>query len=472
MSVINKHAIKSTFIYFIGNVLSKAIVFFMLPLYTSRIPADEMGYYDTDTTVITFFSSVLFLDIGSTILRYTLAGKSEQDKKAAMSNGLLIFVISSALYCFILGIGSFFLNVEYYGWIMLYGILYSINTVIGECTRAVEHNTDYVVAGIIQTIVQVAINLVLILIFAFDYSSLLIAFCIAAMASTLYMIIRTSLFKRVNYHLINKVLLRDIWRFTLPLCVNSIAFWLLSASGRVILRYMDGPEQVGYLSIAGKFTQLIYLVSSCIQLTWQEIAYSHDNAEKNTGIFYSKAFALYYEVMIMGVVLIIPVIKIGLTVFPDFIDSSYSESINLIPEALLGTGLAIVSLFLGTIFSSIKKTRIIFVSTLAGAMSGVLSNILFILGGLGAASVNYSIILGYVVTIAVRIIILKINLDFHVKIMDIMVPLALFVCVSTGYTKFTLTGNIFVLLVVAIMFILFFRNEVSGAIERHFRKNK
>ncbi len=458
--------IQSTLIYFVGNVLSKAMIFFMLPLYTSRIPAEGMGLYDTNTTVITFFASVLFLDIGSTILRYSLAGKSDIEKNAAMTNGAMIFLMSTLLYCALLSVAGVLLDIQYYLWIVLYGLLYAANTVIGQCARAVEHNTDYAIAGIIQTFVLIVSNLILILGFDFDYSALLISFCVATTVSTLYLLMRSALHRHIAPSLFNKQQFADIFKFTLPLCVNSIAFWFLSSSGKVILRYMNGAEQVGYLSIAGKFTQIIYLVSSCIQLTWQEIAFSHDNSSKDTGTFYSKSFSLYFKVMMMGTVLIIPCIKIGLTLFPGFIDASYSESLDLIPAALFGTGLAIVSQFTGTIFSSIKKTNVIFISTLLGAVVSVSSNIVLILADFGAASVNYSFILGYIATIIMRIIILKKCMQFKVDYMNILAVTLLFILTSIVYITTNMMWSIVLLPGLLAFSVLFFKKELRSLLKK------
>ncbi len=472
VSLINNKVVKSTLVYFVGNVLSKAMMFFMLPLYTSRIPAGDMGLYDTGTTVITFFASVLFLDIGSTIMRYYLAAKSDDDKKASMTHGMTIFIMSTSLYCLILiPIGVIF-EIEYYAWIVLYGLLYSANTVIGQCARAVGRNTDYAIAGIIQTFVLIIANIVLIIGFNFDYSALLISFCVSTMVSTVYLLIRSSLNKYISVSLFDKKQFLDIFKFTLPLCVNSIAFWFLSSSGRVILRYMNGPEQVGYLSIAGKFNQIIYLVSSCVQMTWQEIAYAHDNDNQDVGTFYSKAFGLYYKVMIMGVALIVPAIRIALTIFPNFINATYAESINLIPDALLGTGLAIVSLFSGTIFSSVKKTNVIFISTLTGALVSVGSNILFILSGLNAASVNYSFILGYVTTITMRILILSKNMNFRVKAKDLLVPIIAFVCVSTIYSKLSFAWSFLGFAIALLLSAWLFKSEIAVFIKKYLKKSE
>jgi O-antigen/teichoic acid export membrane protein len=56
--------IKSSGIFFVGSVLSKAIIFFMLPVYTKYIVPADYGYYDLSITYISVVSSMLFLMSG------------------------------------------------------------------------------------------------------------------------------------------------------------------------------------------------------------------------------------------------------------------------------------------------------------------------------------------------------------------------------------------------------------------------
>ena len=120
----NKKNIKSTFIYFVGNVLSKIIVLLLLPIYTKHIDPYDMGNYDTSISIITFFSSLVYLDIGATILRYKL--EKSQKNNNSITYGLIIFSMSSILYftlCIVYGVFS---DMKYYFWVILYGFLYSL----------------------------------------------------------------------------------------------------------------------------------------------------------------------------------------------------------------------------------------------------------------------------------------------------------------------------------------------------------
>lgn len=453
--------IKSTGIYFIGNVLSKIVVFLLLPIYTSYIPPEAMGLYDTGVTVITLFASVLFLDIGSVILKFSLE-KECDNESVPITNGSLIFIPSCAIYFILVTVCSFFFHYEYLGWIIVYGFTYAFNNAVGYVARALHHNTDYAVAGVIQTVLMVAINIVLLVGIGVDYKSLYISFAVSSLIASIYLIFRVHIIKFLDKSFIDKIKFSEMFRFALPLCVNSVAFWLLSSSGRIIITYILGPSATGYLSIGNKFTQILYLVSNCVHLTWQEVAFTHDNSGESEKGFYSKIFVIYYKIVMFCVAGLILAIKLGLFIFPGFIDSSYGLSINLIPTALIGTGLAIVSQFLGTIFSSLKKTTVIFLSTLAGAVTTVSTTFLFIWIGCGPASANYSFISGYVVAITVRLILLRKYIGMSSKLQHLLwiVP-ALLLTIYT-YINLNVIFNVILLVILMGTIPILFKNEIKA----------
>lgn len=405
---IKNRAVRSTAIYFVGNVLSKVIVFFLLPIYTKYIPAGDMGYYDTSITIITLFSCVLFLDIGTTVMRFFLERQRGEGLQSVVTGGAFIFSLSSALYFLLLFSLSAVVSFDNYLWIVFYGFLYALNDMMGYCTRAVGKNFDFAVAGVIQTLTLAMSNLLMIYVLRWGYVSLYISFCLSTVISCTYMFFRAKIYHYISTRSWDSSLFREMLIFSLPLCVNSVAFWLLSSSSRVIVTYVLGTVAAGYLSVAGKFNQVLYLASTCVQLTWQEASFSHDNSDPETGKYYSQIYRSYLKGVMLCVALMIPAVKIGLAIFPSFIHESYAAAIPMIPTALIGTGLAIISLFLGTIFSSVKKNNVIFLSTLLGAIVTIGVNIFCLLVlDLGSISANYALMLGYLSSISLRLILLK-----------------------------------------------------------------
>ena len=469
---IENRAVRSTAIYFVGNVLSKIIVFFLLPIYTKYIPAADMGYYDTSVTVITLFSCVLFLDIGTTVMRFFLERKKEEGLRSVVTGGSCIFFLSSTAYFLLLLVFSAFLSFDNYIWIVFYGFLYALNDMTGYCTRAVGKNFDFAVAGVIQTLILATSNLVMIYLLEWGYVSLYISFCLSTVISCTYMFFRAKLYRYISAHAWDASLFREMLAFSLPLCVNSVAFWLLSSSSRVIVTYVLGTAAAGYLSIAGKFNQVLYLASTCVQLTWQEASFSHDNSDPETGKYYSQIYRSYLKGVMLCVALMIPAVKIGLAIFPSFIHENYAAAIPMIPTALIGTGLAIVSLFLGTVFSSVKKNSVIFLSTLLGAIVTVGSNLFCLLVlDLGPISANYALMLGYLSSISVRLILLNkyVSLKPSLDVWACILPLL--ILATLVFLRLGVVWNIIGFIGILVAGFFLFRKELRVLLER-IRKKK
>ena len=64
--------VKSFGLYFLGNILSKIIMFILLPVYTDYLPPEELGYYDVANTYLNLLVTFLFVDIYVGIMQLRL----------------------------------------------------------------------------------------------------------------------------------------------------------------------------------------------------------------------------------------------------------------------------------------------------------------------------------------------------------------------------------------------------------------
>ena len=135
--------IKSSGIFFIGSVLSKAISILMLPLYTNRIPTDDMGYYDLSLTYITIATSFLFFDIWVAVLRYMYDGKTKQEQATAIKSGFSIFSVSSLVYLLFGSIFAWIFNPDAILLILLYGLFQNISNFLCFCVRGFQKNKEF-----------------------------------------------------------------------------------------------------------------------------------------------------------------------------------------------------------------------------------------------------------------------------------------------------------------------------------------
>ena len=137
-----KHFFKSSIVYFIGNVLTKVMSFFLLPLYTYRISTEDMGYYDLSTSYLNILIPVICMEIWTSIMRYMFDFYETKGKYKAIFNGLLIFggsVIVYTLLFVVLGLTS---NIQCLILIFFYGIFTMLQNIYTSIARGLEYIGD------------------------------------------------------------------------------------------------------------------------------------------------------------------------------------------------------------------------------------------------------------------------------------------------------------------------------------------
>lgn len=422
-----KKLIKSSLVYLLGNVLTKVITFFMIPLYTKYIDAGDYGTYDSVIAIITFVCSVVFFDIGGAILRFMMENNTLEEKRIPIYSGVLIFGCSLAVYLVLSCIVGLIVPIQYYALIIIYGIFYAFETMYGFVVRGQGKTTLYMVSGVISTLTYVSLNILFIIGLKWGYYALYVSQFIAFALRIVIFEIGTHTLINFNKGYVNRDLQKRMVKFALPYGVNAVAYWFLSSVNRIIITTFISAEANGYYSMSNKFSSIIVLFSSCFQLAWQELAYSKkNNLDSSTGNYYTKAIDLYLKIVMCASIMVIPLIKIGLTIFPNFIDQQYATSIKLIPLGIIGAVLSVTNSFTGSIFGGLKKSSIILYSTAAGAVVNC-AVIFSLLQVIGVEAANIALISGFLITIIIRFIILyrtidvKVNFKFVLLILPVMV---------------------------------------------------
>ena len=83
-----KKLLNNTLYFFVGNMGSKLLIFFLVPYYTYVLSTAEYGTADLITTTASLIIPVVTLSITEAVFRFSMDEKA--DYKALFSNGLLI----------------------------------------------------------------------------------------------------------------------------------------------------------------------------------------------------------------------------------------------------------------------------------------------------------------------------------------------------------------------------------------------
>lgn len=196
---------------------------------------------------------------------------------------------------------------------------------------------------------------------------------------------------------------KEMFSYALPLCINTISFWLLTGFNRIILNFVLGNSANGLFAIGNRFGTLITMVTTCFTYAWQDVSFSYANLKGDNGKFYSNACNLYSRFLLCGMLLLLPVCHFA---FEIMIHESYEEALTTIPYFLLAGVISAISSFIGNIFYAIKETRVIFTSTIVSALVNVII-VYPLIQFIGINGANISACIGFLVNIFIRTRILK-----------------------------------------------------------------
>lgn len=448
--------IKNTAIFFVGNVLSKLISFILLPMYTTVIPTEQMGTYDVSITLVTMLLSVCYFEIWSAVLRYFYDGKNEQDKNRVLKSGFEIFFMSSILFAVVCSIVCIVMNYQYVPLIVGYGVAYGASSLLTFVARGLGCNKEFSVSGVLSTLVQLSLNVLLLTILKMDYVALYISYIVGTMCQTIYLVLCTGLARRLRVQT-NRDITRAMLKYALPLCLNTVAYWGLTSSNRLVYNALYGNVASGIYSIGNRFGSIIALATTCFTYAWQDLAFtSATSSPKEASALYTKACNKYQQFLTVATALSLPVIKI---VFPFLIKGDYVSADEIIPTFIIVSVISGYSAFIGNVFYAIKDTKVISISTIVAAITNLL--ICYpLIKTMGALGTNLAIIIAFVVNIGIRAVILRRKIDFSICAKNLCISIMWIILSSIVYVSAGTLVNIGSFAVSAVLALLLFKKDL------------
>ncbi|MGX8833550.1 oligosaccharide flippase family protein [Amedibacillus sp. YH-ame6] len=463
--------IKTSGIFFVGNALSKIIIFLLLPLYTMYISTASYGYYDLSVAYVTVFTSLLYFDIWSTVLRFMYDANDVKRKEQIATTCWILFFISSVIYVTLGAIICNFFSIRYSMLILLYGLSVNFHNMSGFVTRGWKKNVKFAISGIINTIIMLVGNLVMILIFHMEIEALYISAILGNLGQVLYLGFASRCLPKVIGFELDKELFKSIIRYTLPLCVNSISYWLLTSYNRVVIQEVMGISSNGIYAIGNKFGSAIALVTTCFTYAWQDLAFAHETGKKGNKFFYGNACGYYFLFLGIGFSLMIPCFSI---LFPLLIGENYVEAYATIPLFLIMAILSAFSTFIGNIFYAIKDTKSILTSMVVSCVCNLLL-CRFLIASFGINGANLSICVSFVVNIIIRYFVLKKKIDIELKAWHYFIPCIMMLISSILYmTRSTIINCLYTMVLLIMLGVVFYsiKKEKVKSKEKHMLENE
>lgn len=455
-----KKLFKSAVIYLGGNVLSRLVIFFMLPLYTVYIPPADYGYYDVVNTYMYLAISLVFMEIWVIILRFMFDNK-EDDKYKPMSNGLVLYFFFILVITTLVLIANFFFDIRYVGWVLAYVFFQTLSLLYGYLARGFAKSLTYAVSGVISAIINAFTNVVLIFVFSVDYKALYISYVAGALIQCAIIELKVGVLRQFKWRAVSLNEMKKMFLFAAPFGISSTAYWFLGSFNRAVITAKLSVSDNGIYSVAAKFTLVLTLLSSTFILAWQELAFKKgselEGNENKLSEFYSDAGNVFLKLIGTSVLFLMPIIYV---IFPIIVDKQYEEGFYIIPLAIIATMVNVYVSFLTSIFTAIKRTKLLFLDAICGSIVNIIVVFSLIeLIGINAASI--ALICGWGTSALIRILLLKKYINYKVELRSLVFLLPLIIIGSFTYLHNSLQVNIIWLFMVCIISIFIFRKEVN-----------
>lgn len=387
---------KNTVIYAIGNFGSKVLSFLIVPLYTYVLTTEEYGSVDLFTTTVGLILPFITLSIQEALMRYML-GK-EVSGETAVSNSFFIFLLGTLVSVLFMPIYLLvFKSGQNLGLFYAFLIASSFTQIFSQYLRSSGNMISFTVNGIIVTVTTLISNLLLLLVFKMGMKGYLLSLLFAQIVSALYIIIKGRIIKQVRIRYFDKVILKEMLRYSIPLIPNSLMWWAMAGGDKYIINYFLGDSANGIYSLAMKIPAIINMVYAIFYQAWQMSAIEEQRSE-DQDVFYTNIFKATNALLSISVVAIIICVK---PLYLWVMNSDFKGAWQFIPVLSLAAVISCYGSFFGVIYAVNKNTKMASVTTFIGAVVNIGFNLTFV-QFLGLHGIAIGTLIGYLVVAVIR----------------------------------------------------------------------
>ncbi|MDE5784119.1 MAG: oligosaccharide flippase family protein [Prevotella sp.] len=371
---------KNTALIMVGNVSSKILSLLMLPLYTFWLSTEDFGTTDIITVYTTLLIGVVSCCITDAIFVIP-KGQDNTHLKKYFTSGLYFLFVSSIVVAFVFWLAhwlflyyninnSFSGNLLYIYCILITGV---ISSYMQQFCRAIDKIAIYSIVGIVSSISIALFSVLLIPIYG--VYGFVCATILSNIVNVIYITVAAKIYRYVNLGMYDWSKLKELLFYSIPLIPNSLMWWFANAANKPILEHYCGLSSVGLLAVASKFPGFLNILLTAFNSSWI-ISVIEEYPKKEFKEFFNKGLQFFMFILTVCASLI--------CIFSDVItllftgNADYYESWVYMAMLALSTMFSCVSGLVGAVFSAVKKSKYYFYSSIWGAGTSIIFNLLLI----------------------------------------------------------------------------------------------
>lgn len=422
----NKYSVlvSNTAVFAIGNMLVKLISFFLMPLYTSVLTAEQYGVSELLNSTIEIVLPIATLCMIEALYRFSIDNNTSHE--VVFSSTLRIVMIGNGVVLFACVIWKKFFAYEYAYYFFVLYLTTSLYKLTIQFARGLGHVKRYAFYGVLNSIILVLSNVILLVVLKGGIKAYLNSFSIGYGVSAIVAFMFSKEYKYFSIKKYNKKITNEMLRYSLPNIPNMLSWWINSLSDRYIILFYWGTSMTGVYTAASKLPAMINLITSIFQQSWQYSTATEINND-NSHDFFEKVFRIYSFICIEACAIIVIMNKVICKIL---LQDSFYDAWKYVPLLMLAATFGCYSSFFGTFYNAIKKNFMLMISTIIGAILNIILNFILIpqYGGLGAA---FATMVSYVIITLIRIVDIDKRLCLKINYTNLVIQLFFLIIIVT-----------------------------------------
>ena len=322
-----KDLAKNTAILTVGKVCTQCISFFLLPLYTAILSAEDYGTFDLFVTYATLLLPLINWQLDQGLFRFMLDYRSNKDEqKKLFSTLLLSSTVQNIIYVVLFICIEPFLKVENAYFLLLYVVLQVYNALFLQFVRGLGYSIKYTIASFISASATTVLNVIALVFLRMGLQGLFVSTLTAQLLTLVYLVISSRSWEYFSLKNARIGTFKRVGTYSIPLIPNNLAWWVVNASDRTIISHFLGTAANGIYSVANKFPNVFINFYNILNLSWTETVSLHYNDEDRDEFLTDTMTSLVklFVAACLGIVACMPF------VFPIMVNAKYSAAYNQI----------------------------------------------------------------------------------------------------------------------------------------------
>jgi O-antigen/teichoic acid export membrane protein len=395
-----KRLISAGFAYQAGDLLSKGIAVFMLPLYTRFVSAAQYGYAETLLTAVILASIVLRFGVGEAFIRFYY-DDADEARRDRIAGGAVAFVLVTTTIAALVGVAfaaplsHLLLGVrdEALFDLAMLGLWAFTNLEIAYALlRADERIGTYMRASIANVVMTIGLTAFLVVARRAGAEGLLAGNYVAStiVLLALWFVERRRLVAALGGKLrAVPIPFRRILAFGLPTVPADASVYALQVADRWYLLRAQSAAAAGLYALAAKLATVVFVAVRGFQYAWPPLAYSIEDDAVAARLY---AVVTTYYVLATGVV-VAGVVLLGRWAVRLLLHGDYGAHVAL-PWLALAWALYGLYLIFVVISGRVRRTQ----RNLPAALIGLAVNIValvVLVPVLGIAGAGIAVVIAY-----------------------------------------------------------------------------